>query len=89
MSQTLSVAYRATSAEIQIIVWKSLAKTTTGDRTFVWGASGAIRQHVDSIRPAMAGSNEVTKGTKDPAELLAEARQAGSAGWEGCSQHYP
>ena len=25
----------------------------------------------------MAGSNEVTKGTKDPAELLAEARQAG------------
>ena len=25
----------------------------------------------------MASSNEVTKGTKDPAELLAEARQAG------------
>ena len=44
VSQTLSAAYRAASAEIQIIVWKSLAKTTTEDRTFVWGASGAIHQ---------------------------------------------
>ena len=35
VSQSLSVAYGATSAEIQIIVWKSLAKTTAEDLTFV------------------------------------------------------
>ena len=74
VSQTLSVAYGAASAEIQIKVRKSLAKTTAEDRTFVWGASGAIRQWVDSVRPAMAGSEE---STKDQAQLLAEARQAG------------
>ena len=74
VSQTLSAAYGATSAEIQIIVQKSLAKTTAEDRTFVWGASGAIRQWVDSVRPAMAGSEE---STKDQAQLLAEAWQAG------------
>ena len=74
VSQTLSAAYGAASAEIQIIVWKSLAKTTAEDRTFVWGASRAIRQWIDSVRPAMAGSEE---STKDQAQLLAEARQAG------------
>ena len=74
ISQTLSAAYGAASADIQIIVWKSLAKTTTEDWTFVWGASGAIHQWVDSIRPAMAGSEE---STKDQAQLLAEAWQAG------------
>ena len=44
VSQTLSEAYGAASAEIQIIVRKSLAKTTAEDRTFLWGASGAICQ---------------------------------------------
>ena len=74
ISQTLSAAYGAASAEIQIIILKSLAKTTAEDRTFVWGASRAIRQWIDSIRPAMAGSEE---STKDQAQLLAEAQQAG------------
>ena len=74
ISQTLSAAYGAASAEIQIIVWKSLAKTTTEDQTFVWRASGAIRQWIDSVRLAIAGSEE---STKDQAQLLAEARQAG------------
>ena len=74
VSQTLSAAYGATSAEIQIIVWKSVAKTTAEDRTFIWGASRAIRQWIDSVRLAMAGSEE---GIKDQAQLLAEARQAG------------
>ena len=74
VSQTLSAAYGAASAEIQIIVRKSLAKTTAEDQTFVWGASRAIRQWIDSIRLAMAGSE---KSTKDQAQLLAEARQAG------------
>ena len=61
VSQTLSVAYGAASAEVQIIVWKSLAKTTAEDRTFVWGASGAICQWIDSVRLAMACSEESTK----------------------------
>ena len=74
ISQTLSAAYGAASAEIQIIVWKSLAKTIAEDQTFIWGASGAIRQWVDSVRPVMAGSEE---STRDQAQLLAEARQAG------------
>ena len=69
VSQTLSAAYGATSAEIQIIVWKSLAKTTAEDRTFVWGASGAIHHWLDSVRPAMAATE---KSTKDQAKLLVE-----------------
>ena len=73
VSQTLSAAYGAASAEIQIIIWNSLAKTAAEDRTFVWGASGAICQWIDSVRLAMAGSEE---STKDQAQLLAEARQA-------------
>ena len=74
VSQTLSAAYGATSAEIQIIIRKSLAKTTAEDQTFVWGASGAIHHWLDSIRPAMAA---MEKSTKDQAKLLAETQQAG------------
>ena len=74
VSQTLSAAYGAASAEIQIIVGKSLAKTAAEDQTFVWGASGAIWHWLDSVRPAMAATN---KSTKDQAQLLAQARQAG------------
>ena len=72
--QTLSVAYGAASAEIQILVRKSLAKTTTEDLTFVWGASGAICHWLDSVKPAMAAMGE---NTKDQAKLLEAARQAG------------
>ena len=75
VSQTLSAAYGATSAEIQIIIWKSLAKTTAEDWTFIWGASGAIHHWRDSVRPAIAATE---KSTKDKAQLLAEARQAGN-----------
>ena len=74
ISQTLSAAYGAASAEIQILVWKSLAKTTAEDRTFVWGASGAIRHWLDSVKPAMAATGE---NTQDQAKLLEVARQAG------------
>ena len=74
VSQTLSAAYGAASAEIQIIVRKSLAKTTAEDQTFVCGASRAIRHWLDSVRPAMAATE---KNTKEQAQLLAEARQAG------------
>ena len=74
ISQTLSVAYGAASSEIQTIIWKSLAKATAENRTFVWGASGAIHHWLDSVMPAMAA---MEKSTKDQAQLLAEARQAG------------
>ena len=60
VSQTLSLAYGAASAEIQIIIRKSLAKTTAEDWTFVWGAFRAIHQWIDSIRLAMAGSEKST-----------------------------
>ena len=73
VSQTLSVAYGATSSEIQTLVWKSLAKATAEDWTFIWGASGAIRRWLDSVKPAMAAT---VKSTKDQVQLLAEARQA-------------
>ena len=74
VSQTLSVAYGAASSEIQTVVRKGLAKATAEDWTFVWGASRAIRHWLDSIKPAMAATEE---STKDQAQLLAEARQAG------------
>ena len=74
ISQTLSVAYGAASDEIQTLIRKSLAKTTAEDWTFVWGALGAIRHWLDSVRPAMAAMGE---NTKDQAKLLEEARQAG------------
>ena len=61
VSQTLSAAYGAASSEIQTIVWKSLAKATAEDQTFVWGASGAIRHWLDSVKPAMAATEEDTK----------------------------
>ena len=74
VSQTLSAAYGAASSEIQTVIWKSLAKATAEDRTFMWGASGAIHRWLDSVKPAMAATEE---DTKDQARLLAEAWQAG------------
>ena len=73
VSQTLSAAYGAASSEIQTIIRKTLAKATAENRTFVWGASGAICHWLDSIMLAMAATE---KSTKDQAQLLAEARQA-------------
>ena len=73
ITQTLSVAYGAASDEIQIIVQKSLVKTTAEDQTFIWGASRAICQWLDSIKPAM---DCMEKSTKDQTQLLADARQA-------------
>ena len=74
ITQTLSAAYRATCDEIQVIVRKSLAKTTAEDRTFIWGASRAIHQWLNSVKPVMDCTD---KSTKDQAELLADARKAG------------
>ena len=86
ISQTLSAAYGAASAEIQILVWKSLAKTTAEDRTFVWGASGAIRHWLDSVKPAMAAMGE---SSKDQAKLLEVARQAGKDALDSILEFIP
>ena len=86
VSQTLLAAYGAASAEIQIIVWKSLAKTTAEDQTFVWGASRAIHHWLDSVRLAMAATE---KSTKDQAKLLAEARQAGKDALDSILEFIP
>ena len=86
MSQTLSVAYGAASAEIQILVRKSLAKTTAEDGTFIWGASGAIRHWLDSVKPAMAATGE---NTKDQAKLLEAAQQAGKDALNSILEYIP
>ena len=74
ITQTLSAAYGAACDEIQATVRKSLVKATAEDWTFIWGASGAIRQWLNSIKLAMDCTE---KSVKDQAELLAEARKAG------------
>ena len=86
VAQTFSATYGSTSCNIQQVILRSLRQCTNDDRTFIYGASNAIRRLVESVRPAMAGTEtgkdgtEVgkdTKVTKDPAQLLADAREAG------------
>ena len=86
VSQTLSAAYGAACSEIHTIVRKSLAKATAEDRTFVWGASGAIRRWLDSVKPAMAATE---KSTKDQVQLLAEAQQAGKDALDSILEYIP
>ena len=86
VSQTLSVAYGATSSEIHTVIRKGLAKATAEDRTFVWGASGAIRHWLDSVKPAMAATEE---STKDQAQLLVEAQQAGKDALDSILEYIP
>ena len=86
VSQTLSAAYGAACSEIHTIVRKSLAKATAEDRTFVWGASGAIHRWLDSVKPAMAATE---KSTKDQVQLLAEARQAGKDALDSILEYIP
>ena len=49
-------------------------KTTAKDQTFIWGASGAIHQWLNSAKLAM---DCMEKSVKDQAKLLAEAQKAG------------
>ena len=86
VSQTLSAAYGAASSEIHTVVWKSLAKATAEDQTFVRGASGAICHWLDSVKPAMAATEE---STKDQVQLLAEARQAGNDALDSILEYIP
>ena len=86
VAQTFSAAYGSASSDIQQVIRRSLRESTNDDRTFIYGASNAIRRWVESVRPAMA-SNETgkdgtevvkdTKVTKDPTQLLADTRKAG------------
>ena len=86
VAQTFSAAYGSASSDIQQVIWRSLGESTNDDRTFIYGASNAIRCWVESVRPAMAGNEtgkdgtEVVKDskvTKDPTQLLADTRKAG------------
>ena len=86
VSQTLSAAYGAASSKIHTAVRKSLAKATAEERTFVWGASGAIRRWLDSVKPAMAATE---KSTKDQVQLLEEARQAGKDALNSILEYIP
>ena len=86
LSQTLLVAYGAASSEIHTVVRKSLAKATAEDWTFMWGASGAICCWLDSIKPAMATTEE---SNKDQVQLLAEARQAGKDAVDSILEYIP
>ena len=86
VSQTLSAAYGAASSEIHAVVRKSLAKATAEDRTFVLGASGAICRWLDSVKPAMAATEE---STKDQVQLLVEARQAGKDALDSILEYIP
>ena len=84
--QTFSAAYGDASFDIQRVLHRSLRESTHDDRTFIYGASNVIRRWVQSVCPAMGGNQtgkdgtEVgkdTKVTKDPTQLLADARKAG------------
>ena len=86
VAQTFSAAYGNASANIQQVIQRSLRECTNDDRTFIYGASNAIHRWVESVRPAMAGTEtgkdgmevgKITEVTKDPTQLLADARKAG------------
>ena len=83
VAQTFSAAYGIASSDIQQVIRRSLRESTNDDQTFIYGASNAIRRWVESVRPAMADNEkgkdgmEDTKVTKNPTQLLADARKAG------------
>ena len=52
----------------------------------MWGASGAIRHWLDSVKPAMAATKE---STKDQVQLLVEARQAGKDALDSILEYIP
>ena len=80
ISQTQSAAYGAASAEIQIIIRKSLAKTTTEDRTFVWGG---LWGHSPMDRLCQAGNGQFRGKHQGPSPTTGR----GLAGREGCPRN--
>ena len=86
VAQTFSATYGSASSDIQQVIRRSLRESTNDDRTFIYGSSNAICRWVESVRPAMAGNDMGKDGTeagkdnkitKDPTQLLADARKAG------------
>ena len=82
VTQTLSPAYGAACDEIQAIIQKSLVKATAEDWTFIWGASGAIRQWLNSVKPAM-------DCTEKSGQRPGQTTGRGSKGQEGCPGFHP
>ena len=74
VSQTLSVAYGAASAQIQILIRKSLAKTTAKDKKLcVWG----LQVHSPMDRLRQAGNGLLGAKYRGPSATSGEAWQAG------------
>ena len=82
ISQSLSAAYAATSAEVQILVQKSLAKTTADDRTL---RMGSLRGHPPMDRLHQAG-NGLFRGKHQGTNLTTGGS---SAGRKGCPPDHP
>ena len=78
-TRTFSDEYQEACKEVQTIVRKSLRKSTTVDRTFVWGALAAVRQCMKAVHPAMDCMGE---SLEEQSRLLQEARQAGKEATE-------
>ena len=72
-THTFSDEYQEACKEVQTIVRKSLRKSTTIGRTFVWGALAAIRRWVKAVHLAMDCMGE---SIEEQTRLLQEARQA-------------
>ena len=72
-TRTFLYKYQEACKEVQTIVRKSLRKSTTIDRTFVWGSSATIRWWVKAVHPAM---DCMGKSMEEQSRLLQEARQA-------------
>ena len=86
VAQTFSAAYGDASSDIQRVIRRSLRESTNDDQTFIYGASNVICRWVESVCPVMGGNQtgkdsteagKDTKVTKDPTQLLADARKAG------------
>ena len=76
---TLCDEYQEACKEVQTIIQRSLRKSTAIDRTFVWGASGAIRQWVRAVHLAM---DCMGKSMDKQLLLLQAAHQAGKEATE-------
>ena len=69
-TRIFSNEYQEACKEVQTIGQKSLRKSTTVDRTFVWGASAAICWWVKAVHPTMDCMGE---SIEEQSRLLQEA----------------
>ena len=86
VSQTLSEAYGHACGEIEILLQKSLAKSTHVDRNMVFGALRSVRTWIDCVKPAMALSDQ---DAGKQTWLLAEAWQAGKDALDHVAAYIP